>query len=133
MARVPLRRRPGALILLAFIGVGVLVGALAAYRLLRVSRDLTAGKNALVQIEPRLRAQDLQGAKRLMAAADARILHASTRLHNSPEISLVNVLPVVHQNVKAIRDSVDLALTMADAGTRMLDTAAPLANASGKV
>jgi len=111
----------------------VVVGVAATWRLLRVSRDLTAGKNALVQVEPRLRAEDLAGAKQQMATANRRILRASVRLHNSPALSLVNLVPVVHQNVRAIRQSVDLGVKLVDAGSRLLNAATPLANALGHI
>jgi hypothetical protein len=133
MARVPLRSRPVALTVVLLIGAGILIGALAAYRLVRVSRDLTAGKTALVLVEARLKSQDLLGAKQTMAVAHARVVRANTRLHNSPELSLVNLVPVVHQNLRAIRDSVDLAVTLVDGGVRLLDSATPLANAAGRI
>jgi hypothetical protein len=133
MARMPLRSRPVAATIVLLAVAGVLISAAAAYRLLRVSRDLAAGKNALVQVEPRLRANDLAGAKQLMATANARVLRASVRLHNSPELSLINIVPVAHQNLGAVRQSVELALKLVDAGSRLLDTATPLADAAGKI
>ena len=132
MARIPLRSRPVAATIVLLAAAGVLISAAAAYRLLRVSRDLTAGKNALVRVEPRLRAEDLAGARRLMTVAHNRTLRAGVRLHNSPELSLINLVPVAHQNLRAIRQSVDLGLKMVDAGSRLLEAATPLADASSR-
>src|SRR5437660_10239519 len=133
MARIPLRSRPVAATIVLLAAAAVLISAAAAYRLLRVSRDLTAGKNALVRVEPRLRAEDLAGARRLMTVAHNRTLRAGVRLHNSPELSLINLIPVAHQNLRAIRQSVDLGLKMVDAGSRPPDAATPLADARGRI
>lgn len=132
MARTPLRTRPVAVTLLLLAVALVLASAVAAYRMFRVSRDLTAGRNALIQVEPRLRAADLRGAKELMDTAQYRVLRARSRLHG-PDLSLINLVPVAHQNLAAVRRSVDLSLKMVDAGSSLLRIAAPLADASGTI
>src|SRR5947207_8232440 len=114
MARTPLRSRPIAVTLVLLAVILVLASAAAAYRMLRVSRDLTAGRNALLQVEPRLRAADLAGAKQLMTTAQYRVLGARHRLHG-PDLSLIDLVPVAHQNLAATRRSVDLALKLVDA------------------
>jgi Protein of unknown function (DUF4012) len=132
MARTPLRTRPVAVTLLLLAVVLVLASAVAAYRMFRVSRDLTAGRNALIQVEPRLRATDLAGARQLMTTAQYRVVRARSRLRG-PDLSLINLVPIAHQNLAAVRRSVDLSLKMVDAGSNLLHIAAPLANASGTV
>jgi hypothetical protein len=132
MARTPLRHRPVTAVLLLLAVVLVLASLVAAYRMFRVSRDLTAGRNALIQVEPRLRATDLRGAKQLMDTAQYRVLRAHSRLHG-PDLTLINLVPVAHQNLVAVRRSVDLSLKMVDAGSSMLRIAAPLADASGTI
>src|SRR5205814_8500411 len=64
---------------------------------------------------------------------ETEILAATNILHGSRELNLAGPIPVVHQNLQAVKRSVALALQMSDSGRRLLETAQPLVSPDGKV
>jgi uncharacterized protein DUF4012 len=126
------RRRRIAIGSVVTLGVLVLVGGAAAFRVFQVSRDLSAAKDQLVAAEGFLKQANPGAARVALVAGERRVNHANSIIHNAPELGLVGLVPGGKQNLDAIKSSVGLALRMAGTGRRVLDTAAPLQAPSGK-
>ncbi len=65
-------------------------------------------------------------AERLLVAAD-------DRLRSSPELAVAGNLPVIDQNLTALRDTVGVALELTTGGERILAVAEPLQDPGGRL
>ncbi|MBV8236395.1 MAG: DUF4012 domain-containing protein [Acidimicrobiia bacterium] len=120
--------------LVAVIVIPVLVVAgLAAWEVLGAARQLKRAKSALLLAGSEVEAGQLGAARQHLSEGDAEIVAARRTLDVSPEVKLVGVVPVVHQNFAAVRRSVNLAFDLTDAGLQMLDTARPLEGPTGRI
>jgi hypothetical protein len=86
----------------------------------------------LKRVDPHLRAGDFAAVDNDLQAAEAALVHANDVLRSSPELTVGNVVPVVHQNIAAVRRSVSLALRLVDGGRRVMLVAQPLRGPNGK-
>src|SRR5205807_6127252 len=100
----------------AIVGVLALcvVGALAAWRLSRVAKSLSAATATLKRVDPHLRPGDFAAVDTDLQTAEPALVHANNVLRSSPELSVGSVVPVLHQNIAAVRRSVSLALRLVD-------------------
>ena len=114
-------------------GLALCVIAVAgAWRMSRVSHALSQAVSTLKRVDPHLRAGDIGAADADLQAAESDLVRANGTLRSSPELSAADVVPVLHQNVAALRRSVDLALRLVDGGRRILAAAQPLRQPDGK-
>jgi uncharacterized protein DUF4012 len=125
---------PRRLASLAILGVLALciMSALAAWRLSRVSRSLSTATATLERVDPHLRTGDFAAVDKDLQDAEAELVKANNTLRSSPELSIGNVVPVLHQNIAAVRRSVSLALRLVDGGRRVMVAAQPLRTPDGK-
>jgi len=114
------------------VGVVAVVSGLAAFRVFQIARDLRNARNDLNAVETLLKAGQPAAARVALARGQAWVIHANTVVHNSPELSLVNVVPVARQNLEAMKSSVEVALRLTGGGRRLLDIAKPLESRDGK-
>jgi hypothetical protein len=116
--------------LLGLVVVVAVFGA-AAFRVLQISRDLKAARDQLNTVERQLKAGRPGAARKALVAGAAHVTHANSTVYNSPELSVLNAIPVARQNVKALKESVSVALQLTAGGQRLLDTALPLVTPDG--
>ncbi len=118
--------------------VGLIIGAVfavvavtATLRLVQVARDLRAVRDALNTAESQLKAGQPAAARQSALKAEVRAAHAATILHNRPELTILYPIPVIHQNLAALRTVVGVALRLGTAGVSILQTAKPLETPDG--
>jgi hypothetical protein len=109
----------------------VLLGALLALRLLRVSSDLRDARDHITAAGDRLEDGHISAAREDLAAATRLLVRANADLYRGPDVAVLGVLPVVSQNLAALRESAALGLRLADGGHRSLAAAASLEGADG--
>ncbi len=129
------RWRPGP-IAIALLIAGGLLGLLAAFAvldMLRISRDLEAARTLITQASAQIEQGELGPARANLAEAGKRLSSANSRLYNRPQYELLSWLPVVHQNLDALRDGVGQGLVMVNGGTRILEVTRPLENDAGRL
>lgn len=148
--RLPFRRRPSSRyrrglftdrpVLGAAVGiVGVVVvvlaiaGAIAAWRLTTVASDLRSARNLLNQVQLEVSDGQLAIAQTHLDQAQSIIGRANSRVNGDIEFDLISWLPVVHQNITALRSSVGLAYSMVSGGSDILHSAKPLQGPTGKL
>ena len=125
------RRRVLLWLLLVAVAAAVVVGV-AAIRVFQVGRDLRAIRDELVAAERQLKAGEPAAARQAVLRAQARATRATGVMHSRLELSLLDGVPVFHQNLASIRDAVGLALHLTTSGLQILDAAQPLQSADGK-
>jgi hypothetical protein len=111
----------------------VAILGLAAFEVFGAARHLNHAKAALLEAAVDVEAGRLADAHRLLAQGDAEIVSARRTLDASPEITALGWIPIVHQNLTALRRSVNLAFQLSDSGVEMLDTARPLEGPDGRI
>lgn len=111
----------------------VVAGAFAALRIYRVGKDLSASRDLLAKVQNEIEEGQLGQARIDLAAAQSRLARANSSIYGGLDLSVVDWLPVVHQNVAVLRQSVSLAYTMVSSGSQILTSAAPLAGPDGKL
>lgn len=127
-------RRTKVIVCLVVVGlILAVVLAVSLIRLWQVAGHLSTARAALVRAEDDVRAGNIQKGRGDVVAAETEILAATNILHGSRELNLAGPIPVVHQNLQAVKRSVALALQMSDSGRRLLETAQPLAGPDGRV
>jgi len=133
----PARRSPLTRAALWLVGSAVafvvVVGALAAYRLVGVERDLRQARDLLERAGDALEEGRMQDARDGLGAAQNLLVRANGDLYQSTALDVVGWLPVARDNITALRESVGLALRLVIGGDRILDEAAPLEAADGEL
>lgn len=119
--------------LLVLAGALLVMGAWLAVRLVRVAGDLSTARGHLHDASELLEAGDLATARAELASATTLLVRANGELHRGADTTVLGLLPVVSHNLAALRDSVALALRVADGGRRTLAAAASLEGADGKL
>lgn len=112
-------------------GVVLAIGAAVAYRIVGVTNDLRAARTSLDNAERELLAGQPGAARASLAAGATRVIHANSRLYNSPELSLLRLIPVARQNLAALRSSVAVAVELTTGGNNIMRVASPLVSSSG--
>jgi hypothetical protein len=110
----------------------VLVTA-AVVRLVQAERHLVSARRSMLRAEADVRSANVRGAVTELSGAESEITAATNLLYGSREVTLMGVLPVVHQNLQALRSSVALVFTMANGAKGVLETAGPLVGADGRL
>ncbi|MBV9662617.1 MAG: DUF4012 domain-containing protein, partial [Actinobacteria bacterium] len=119
---------------LLILGVpAVLVLVLAGIRLVGIGRDLEDARKTLDGVELSVQQGNLAQADAQLAIAEQKVLSANRHVNGAPELAAIRWLPVVGQNLKAIRDSVGVGLALVGGGRNVLSAARPLADQSGHV
>ena len=111
----------------------VVVLALGAVRIRGVAVDLRDAHDALLTAEQDAREGRLLTARGSLTKAERLVARANGTLHTSPELSAARLVPVVRQNIDALRRSVALALTLTNGGRSILDAAKPLEGPGGRL
>src|SRR5262245_12120589 len=101
--------------LLAVVVVGG-VGAVSAYSVLQIARDLLVAKTNVESVERLLKAGQPAAARAAVTRAQAYVLHANSTLHGSPELNILKALPVARQNLDAMEAAVAVALRLTGGG-----------------
>ncbi|HVX18967.1 MAG TPA: DUF4012 domain-containing protein [Acidimicrobiales bacterium] len=132
-----LRDRPGLealvfVVLVAFV-VLVVAGLVALWKLRSVASDLRHARNILQTVEQQVSDGQLAAARSNLSQAQRIISRANSRVYGGIEFDLIDWLPVVHQNIHALRSSVGLAYTMVSGGAQILDVSRPLQGPNGKL
>lgn len=129
----PGRPRPVRWIVGVAAAAAVVLGAVVAYRLLGVERDLYEATDLLVSAGERLESGDLAEARAQLERAEALLVTSNGSLYNSPELDVVGWLPGFGQNIRSLRRTVSVALELVSGGGRILDLARPLEDADGRL
>src|SRR5688572_29306315 len=104
---------------------------MGALRIRGVANELTDARDALRNADQDVRAGRLVAARGGLVRAGGLVARANSTLHQSPELSLLQFVPVARQNIEALRRSVGLALALTTGGRGVLDAAEPLQGADG--
>ena len=132
-----LRDRPGVAALLwvggIFAAVLIVAGVIAALQLRRAASDLKQARDILRTVETQVTEGHLAEAQANLSHAQTIIAHANGSVYGGLEYTIIGWIPVVHQNLTAIRSSVGLAYTMVNGGSQILATAKPLQGANGRL
>ncbi len=113
------------------IGLVLACGALAAFRLIVVGRELRESRDLILRAASDVQSGHLAAARSELARAQALLTSANGRLYGEPEFDLLSWAPVVHQNLESLRGSVGVALELVSGGNRLLALTRPLENANG--
>jgi hypothetical protein len=111
--------------------VGIVLAA-AAFRIAQIGTDLRSAKNELEAAEAMLKAGQPAAARAALSRGNQRVAHANSVVHGSPELSVLELIPVARQNLAALKTSVSVALRLAGGGRRLLDIAQPLEASNGQ-
>ena len=125
-------RRVWLLVLVGVAGIVVLLGAIAAFRLVAVAGDLDDARRLVASAGDAIDAGDLTAAEADLATASDLIVEANNRLHSSVALELVGWLPIVSGNVDVVEDSVGLAMQAALGGSELLAASDPLEAPDGR-
>jgi len=135
--RTWLTDRPGIRTLLWTVGILVLVlgaaGLVAALRFRQAASDLRTARDILRRVEVEVSDGRLAEARSELGNAQNVIARANNRVYGGVEFDLIDWLPVVHQNVRALRSSVGLAYTMVNGGAQILTSAKSLQGPTGRL
>jgi hypothetical protein len=121
-----LRRALGGVVLVLLVG-----GAILALRLARIERDLRDARVHITDAGDLLENGKISDARDELSEASRLLIRANGDLYRGADIAVLSPLPVISQNIAALRESVSLALRFADGGRRTLAAAAPLEAADG--
>ena len=113
--------------------MAVALGALAGLRLLRIANDLKHARTLIETAGPKIENGDIAGARADLQDAQKLLVSSNSSLYNHPEIDAIAWLPVIHENVDALRDTVSLALELVSGGNRILTVAQPLEDTNGRL
>ena len=111
----------------------VVLGVAAALRLVAVADDLQEARDLLRAAGDQVEAGDLAGAQDGIVRAERLLVAADDRLRSSPELAVAGNLPVIDQNLTALRDTVGVALELTTGGERILAVAEPLQDPGGRL
>jgi hypothetical protein len=114
-------------------GLVVIVGVIAVIHLLSLEASLRSLPAVIRQAELDAENGQLGAAQSQLALAQSRLVHTNNELYNSPDFSIIDVFPIAHQNLHAIRSATMLALRMVGGGQQILHAAAPLESTDGRL
>lgn len=111
----------------------VVLGVLAGAQLLRVADDLRSARQLLDDAGQKIEVGQLNTARTDLVRARELLTRANSRLYGKLSLDFVGVLPVARQNLDALRNTVGVALRMADGGERILSVTQPFENSQGNL
>lgn len=111
----------------------VVLGVLAGVQLMGVAGDLRHARRILDDAGQKVEAGQLTTARTELNNARRLLTRANSGLYGKITLDLVGVLPVARQNLDALRDTVAVALRMADGGERILAITQPFENSAGRL
>jgi hypothetical protein len=114
----------------ALIVLGALVG-FAMLRLARAGQDLRDAQDLVDVAATAIEDGRLADARSALGDAQGLVLSANNALYQSVEVRLLGWLPIARTNLESLRDSVGLAATVIDGGSRVLAAAQPLESPTG--
>lgn len=118
---------------------GVLLGLLASLsffsgiRLVQVASDLRRARDLINRANANIEQGQLSTARRDLTSAESSLTRANARLYDAPDLDAIGWLPIVSQNVGALRSSVGVALRLVHGGNSLLKLTQPLENARGNL
>ncbi len=130
MSRLLRRALP---VLLGVAAVVALVVVSAGLRARGVERDLREARGLIDDADAALDDDRVGDARASLTRAQQLLTSANSDLYGRLELDLIGVVPGVSHNLRALRDSVGLALTMVDGGGRILEQAAALEREDGTI
>jgi hypothetical protein len=119
----PTRRRRlkiAAKVLGALVALLAVLGLVAALRLRTVARDLNDAADLVTAASANVELGQLAQARDEFDRAQSLLTRANGGLYHNVALDLVGALPGARQNLGALRDTVGLALRMADGANRIL-------------
>lgn len=130
--RPELVRRLGLVALAFVVVVGAVVG-LAAVRVAGAAADLDEAIDRVDAASLALEEGRIADARSALDQAYALVSGVNGSLYGPAEIELAGALPIAGANLRAMRDGVALATRLIDGGRRILEAAAPLEGADGRL
>jgi hypothetical protein len=127
-ARRTLRRA-----LLGVVGLALLLGLLAGYRLVRAAQDLRAAQRLVTRAGEAIEAGEVRDGGDLLDRAADRLGSAARSLDGHLEVDALKVVPVLGTNVRAVRRSISAATHLTIGGSAVLDAAAALQRPDGRL
>ena len=112
-------------------GLVLLVGLAAGFRVLQAGRDLRSAERLLNSAGESVEQGRVADAIDQLTQATNRLSSAAKALDGHPEVSLLKRVPILGDNLKAIRRSTALATQVSAGGIDVLRAAQPLARADG--
>lgn len=125
------RRRTILTIALGILLLGVGVALLAGIRLAGAARDLRAASDLVDDAGTALEDGRLEEARSLLGDAGTLVTSATNALHGHPELDVVAMMPLVSDDLAQLRESVGVAASLVNGGSRILRAAEPLQAADG--
>ncbi|MDQ6839893.1 MAG: DUF4012 domain-containing protein [Actinomycetota bacterium] len=133
------RRFKARSLLPALLGLGGLVLIVAVISVIGVLHALRVehrlqGLTKTVQVaQTEVEQRHLGAARAQLDALEGQLSSINSSLYSSPDFRLLDILPVAHQNLAAVRSSVHLALNVIGGGQQIFNAAAPLESATGRL
>ncbi|MEO7555896.1 MAG: DUF4012 domain-containing protein [Acidimicrobiales bacterium] len=115
------------------VGVGVVVGGFAAWRIGRIANDLNRARGLIDEAGAQIEAGQIGPAQANLDVAAGLLTGSNAQLHDQPELAIAGIVPVVHQNLASLRATVGVALQLVDGGRRILEVAAPMTDPEGRL
>lgn len=113
--------------------IGVAIGAVAGFRMLRVAADLRHARTLTTSAGNKIESGELASARADLRQAEQLLIRSNSDLYNRPELDAVGWVPGIRENLDSLRYTVGLALQMVSGGDRILTLSKPLENAQGKL
>ncbi|CAN5753414.1 hypothetical protein BH24ACT3_BH24ACT3_01980 [soil metagenome] len=114
------------------LGVGLIaLATIAGAHLYDITGDMDHARDLLERADRDVEAGRLDAAADGLRQAQAALNEANGVLYSSPSLQIAGFLPVVTQNLEALRDAVSITLELVNGGRRVLDAARPLAGPDG--
>ena len=129
----PHARRTARRLVLVVGGLLLLVGLAAGVRLVQAARHLRQAERLLTQAGDALEENRVADAVSLLDQASGRLGGASHALDGHIELDILKPVPVLGDNLRALRRSVARATQLATGGSGILQAAQPLQQANGSL
>jgi hypothetical protein len=111
----------------------LLVGLAAGFRLFQAARQLRSAESLLNDAGDALEQNQVAHAVQLLDQASSRLGSASRSLDNHLELDVLKPVPVLGDNLRALRRSVARATQLSVGGSGILQAAEPLQQANGSL
>ena len=115
----------------SFVGLLAVLGAFAGLRLMSVSDDLNDAADLLTAASDHVELGRLAEARQELGEAQVLLTRANSGLYQNVALDVIGAFPVANQNLKALRDTVGLALSMTEGANRILAVTRSLEGAQG--
>lgn len=125
--------RPSRRGLVTIIGLLLVLGGVAAFRLVGLSHDLQDARALIDRAGVALEQGRTAEARQALQRADTILIEASSTLHTAPDLQLVSLIPVARQNVQALRATVAVSLRLTVGGVALLQDAEALEGPDGRL